>query len=63
MLSSCSEGYLVPVGVLFDSGVTTSQSSCEGQDWLYLTFLTDWLSQTGGGQCCDTESKLIPEGE
>ena len=32
MLSSCSEGYLVPVGVFYYSGVNTSQSSCDGQE-------------------------------
>ena len=26
MLSSCSEGYLVPAGVFYDSGINTHQS-------------------------------------
>ena len=33
MLSSWFEGYLVPVGAFCDSGLNTSQSSCEGQEW------------------------------
>ena len=33
MLSSFSEGNLVLVGVFLDSGINTSQSSGEGQEW------------------------------
>ena len=33
MLSSFSKENLVLVGVFLDSGVNTSQSSCEGQEW------------------------------
>ena len=49
MLSSCSEGYLVPVGVFCDSGVITSQSSCEGQECLI---------QIPGLQCRQTHRSM-----